>query len=269
MRPVEGTGPIVTLTTDFGYADHFAGVMKGVILTICPQARIVDITHEVPAYSITVGAFVVGETYRHFPSSTVHLAVVDPGVGSSRRPILIEAAGQFFVGPDNGIFGVVLQRERSTVRELTVRSYWAEAPSHTFHGRDIFAPVAAHLAAGTSAAQFGPIIEDALRSAAVIPVQTSRRGWTGEVVQVDRFGNLISNFHIDAFPHLWDKRFTFVIGMAQLEGLAEHYASRETGELMLIVGSSGYLEVAANQSSAAKQLGCGVGSPIEITFWKD
>src|SRR3954467_7789478 len=135
---------IVTLTTDFGLSDHFAGVMKGVILGICPSARVVDITHECAAYDISDAAFTIAQAYPYFPPGTVHVVVVDPGVASARRPILIEGAGQFFVGPDNGVFAFVLSQETCSVRAISNEKYFLQPLSQTFHGRDLFAPVAAH-----------------------------------------------------------------------------------------------------------------------------
>src|SRR5438309_4453168 len=141
---------IITLTTDFGLRDHFAGVMKGVILGICPTARIVDITHECRAFDVAEAAFTIGQAYRYFPPKTVHVVVVDPGVGTARRPILVEAAGQFFVGPDNGVFAFLLSQETCSVRGIANEKYFLQPLSQTFHGRDRFAPVAAHLAKGVS-----------------------------------------------------------------------------------------------------------------------
>src|SRR5262245_26551277 len=143
---------IITLTTDFGHSDHFAGVMKGVILGVCPAARIVDITHECSAYDVSEAAFTIGQAYPHFPRKTVHVVVVDPGVGTLRRPILVEAAGQFFIGPDNGVFAFILSVGKHKVRAVTNEKYFLQPVSQTFHGRDVFAPVAAHLAKGTPAA---------------------------------------------------------------------------------------------------------------------
>src|SRR5437016_3762429 len=148
-------GPIITLTTDFGLADHFVGVMKGVILGICPSVRIVDITHECRAYDISEAAFTIAQAYRSFPPKTVHVVVVDPGVGTVRRPILVEAAGQFFVGPDNGVFAFILSEHKSKVRAVTKGKYFLEPVSQTFHGRDVFAPVGAHLASGIPPARMG------------------------------------------------------------------------------------------------------------------
>jgi hypothetical protein len=260
--------PIITLTTDFGGADHFTGAMKGVILSIAPTARIVDLSHEIPAYSISEGAFVIAESYRYFPKKTVHVAVVDPGVGSTRRPLLVEAGGQIFVGPDNGIFGLIYAREeRVKVREITNRRYTRKDPSATFHGRDVFAPAAAHLARGVRPAAFGPLIQDYLRPRLEKPLRTGHRVWTGTVLKVDRFGNLITNFHISDFPSIAERPFVMIAGVSRVETFVKTFSDCPMGELAVLAGSSGYLEVVSNQGSAARLLGCGAGSPVELSLY--
>src|SRR5580658_3645904 len=155
--------PILTLTTDFGASDHYVGAMKGVMLSICPQAQIVDICHDVTPFQIAEGAYVIAQAYECFPKKTVHVVVVDPGVGTARRPILVEAAGQFFIGPDNGVLCMVYSRQKHKVRVIANETYFRKPVSATFHGRDIFAPVAAHLAAGVAPARMGKLIDDYLR----------------------------------------------------------------------------------------------------------
>lgn len=258
--------PVITLTTDFGLADHFAGVMKGVILGIAPDARIVDISHEVQPFEIADGAFTIAEAYRYFPERSVHVVVVDPGVGTARRPVLVEAAGQFFVGPDNGVFTMVYDREAHVVRAITNDRFFLPDVSRTFHGRDVFAPCAAHLAAGTSADAFGDPIHDYVQLGLMKPQQMARRVWAGTVLKVDRFGNLITNLHVDRFPELLTRPFELSVGLRQIIGLAPTFGDCAPGELANVVGSSGYLEVIENQGSAAKTLGCGAGAPVEITF---
>src|SRR5579871_4098431 len=166
--------PILTLTTDFGLSDHYVGVMKGVILGIAPAARIVDLSHQVSAYETGEAAFTIAQAYPHFPKKTVHVIVVDPGVGTARRPILAEAAGQFFVAPDNGVLGMIYTREKHKVRFITNDRYFRKPVSRTFHGRDIFAPVAAHLAKGVAPARLGKIIQDYLRPASATPERTGK-----------------------------------------------------------------------------------------------
>jgi len=257
--------PVITLTTDFGLTDHFVGVMKGVILQIAPRATIVDISHDVPPFSTLEGAFLIAEAYRWFPKGTVHVVVVDPGVGSSRRPILVEAAGQFFVGPDNGVLSMVRAAEpKHKVREITNRRWTLDSVSQTFHGRDVFAPAAARLASGAKASEAGPKIADALTLRLPVPEQTNKRTWTGCVLRVDRFGNLITNFRAAEFPVR--QSMEMAIGFERLTKLAANYAEMPFGEPFVIVGSSGYYEICVNQGNAAKRLGCAAGAPVEFEF---
>lgn len=249
--------PILTLTTDFGASDHYVGAMKGVILGICPRAQIVDICHQVAPYAIAEGAYVIAQAYECFPKRTVHVVVVNPGVGTARRPILVEAAGQFFIGPDNGVLSMVYSRQKHRVRLIANQAYFRQPVSSTFHGRDIFAPVAAHLAAGAAPARIGKLIQDYLQPDFLNPQRTGERMWTGRILKIDRFGNIVTNFHIRDLP---DVDFV-TIGRRKISTLARTYAEGRPGELILIVGSAGYLEVSVNQASAAQQLGI-VGQAI-------
>ena len=259
--------PTITLTTDFGHVDHFVGVMKGVILSIAPRARIVDITHDVQPFEILEGAFVIEQAYRYFPKKTIHVIVVDPGVGSARRPILAEMAGQYFIAPDNGVLSLVYAREaKKKVRHITNEKYFLHPVSKTFHGRDVFSPVAAHLAAGVTPASFGKTIDNYTRLTTYKPTRTGKRTWTGMVFKVDRFGNLITNFHIDEFPDVMTRPFELAAGFQTASRLASTFSDCPPGELFAVVGSSGYIEVAVNEGSAAKTLGVAGGSPIELTF---
>lgn len=256
--------PILTLTTDFGLSDHYVAAMKGVILTICPRARIVDITHQVTPYEITEGAYLIAQAYRTFPKKTVHVVVVDPGVGTARRPILMEAAGQYFIAPDNGVLSMIYLREPHKIRLIANEKYFLHPVSRTFHGRDIFAPAAAHLAAGVAPAQFGKRIEDYLRPAFQQPRHCGKRTWSGQILKIDHFGNIISNFHIGDFPDLESRDITFSVGLQQVTVIARNYAETGPGELFAIVGSSGFYEFSVNQGSAAKRIGCAVGGPVEL-----
>lgn len=259
--------PLVTLTTDFGTSDHFVGVLKGVIAGIAPKARVVDITHEITPFEITEAAFVIAEAYRYFPKKTIHVIVVDPGVGSTRRPILAEMGGQYFVAPDNGVLSMIFAKEKPKVRHITAEKYFLKPVSRTFHGRDVFSPVAAHLAAGVLPTQFGKRIEDYLRLSLGQPTRTGKRVWTGAVLKVDRFGNLITNLHIDEFLDIRTRPFELNVGLEKLTRLALTFSEGNPGDLFAIVGSSGYIEVAASQESAAKKLGCGTGSPVELVLF--
>ncbi len=259
--------PIITLTTDFGTGDHFAGVMKGVILGICPNATLVDISHDIQPFEITEGAFVISQAYRYFPKKSIHVVVVDPGVGTCRRPLLMEAGGQYFIGPDNGVFSMVFTRGKHKVRQITSDRFFLKPVSQTFHGRDVFAPAAAHLANGTAPAQFGKLVIDYLRMNLEHPPRTGKRTWTGLILKIDRFGNLITNLHIDEFPDLPLRPFEMQVGVQKVSKIAQTFADAGFGEVFLIVGSSGFLEVVANQASAARLLGCGTGAPVELSIY--
>ncbi len=259
--------PIVTLTTDFGLADHFVGTMKAVILGICPRAQIVDVCHQVAAFEIAEAAFVLAQAYRYFPPKTVHVVVVDPGVGTSRRPIVAEAGGQRFIAPDNGVLSMVFAREQPKVRVITARKYFLKDVSQTFHGRDIFSAVGAHVAAGVPPARMGKLIDDYLRLSFEKPVRTGRRAWTGAILKIDHFGNVITNFHREDFPHLSERPFEFAVGFERVSRLAANYSESKPGELFAIWGSSGYIEISVSRDSAAKMLGCGVGAPVELTVY--
>jgi hypothetical protein len=257
---------IVTLTSDFGESDHFAGVMKGVILGIAPRVQLVDITHQVSPFEVLEGAFVIAQAYRYFPKGTVHVVVVDPGVGTGRRPILVEAAGQFFIGPDNGVLNMVYGREKARVRHISNAKYFLKNVSETFHGRDVFAPAAGHVAKGVRPSAMGPVIDDYLRSNLDKPSRIGKRHWAGAVLKVDRFGNLITNFHVDEFPGVRSRPIVLMPGVRALERIVSNYAEAPFGEPVIIIGSSGYLEVIVNQGNAGRILGCGAGSPVELTI---
>jgi len=259
--------PLITLTTDFGETDHFAGVMKGVILSLAPRATIVDITHGVTPFETAEAAFTIGEAARYFPKKTIHVVVVDPGVGSERRPILVEAEGQYFLAPDNGVLSLILARSRCKVRRLANRRFQLKEVSNTFHGRDIFAPAAAHLARGAKPAQFGPLVNDPLRTPIGEPTRIGTRCWAGAVMKVDRFGNLITNYHVSRFPQVQTRPIVLNAGVHTVEKVVRCYAEAEPGTPVALVGSSGYLEIALNQGSAAKALGLGTGASLELSIY--
>jgi S-adenosylmethionine hydrolase len=260
---------VITLTTDFGTADHFVGTMKGVILSIAPRVRIVDITHEIAPYEIGEASFVLAQAWSYFPKGTIHVVVVDPGVGGARRPILATAEGHHFIAPDNGVLTMIYDTAPAKVRVISNAKLMSKQLSRTFHGRDVFAPAAAHLARGVLPARFGKLIEDYTRWSLVKPVRLSRNVWTGSILKVDRFGNLITNLHIDEFPDVKTRPLELRVGVERVRRLALTYAETEIGEVFVIVGSSGYLEVAANQDSAAKTLGSGAGAPVELEIFYD
>jgi len=238
--------------------------MKGVILGIAPRARIVDITHEIGPYQVSEAAFTIAQAWRYFPKGTIHVVVVDPGVGSARRPILCEVEGQFFIAPDNGVLSMIYDAARHKVRAILNEKLFLNRVSKTFHGRDVFAPAAAHLAKGMAPEKFGKMILDYARDGVVKPVRLSANEWNGVVLKTDRFGNLITNFHIDEFPEVAGQPIELRVGLERITRVAGTFAETAMGELFAMVGSSGYIEVAANQSSAAKMLGIGTGSPVAL-----
>jgi S-adenosylmethionine hydrolase len=257
--------PVITLLTDFGCADHYAAAMKGVMLGICPNAQLVDISHEIPPYAITEAAFTLVQSWRYFPKGTVHLVVVDPGVGSARRPILIEAGGHRFVAPDNGVLTMLFDSEAShKAREITASRYFRQPVSQTFHGRDVFAPVAAHLAMGVAPARFGKRIGDYVRLDFARPARTAPKQWTGVILKIDRFGNLITNFASEVSKRLAREPFEIRIGTHCVSVLASNYAEMRAGELFVIAGSAGFLEVSMNQASAAASIGVQPGGSVNL-----
>jgi len=260
--------PIVTLTTDFGLNDHFVGTMKGVILKIVPNAEIVDICHSVQAFDILDGALALAQAYFYFPPRTVHLVVVDPGVGSARRPIIANSEEQNFVAPDNGVLSLMYAlEERLSVRHVTSEHYFLQPLSNTFHGRDIFAPVAAYLAKGVDHEKFGEEITDFVRFNAPRPKPTDANTIRGVVLRVDRFGNLITNFAPQDAPALFQQMppaFKIIVGKREISVMRSNYAEGAPGEVFGILGSMGYLEIVANRSSAAQLVGSGKGTEVQL-----
>jgi len=262
-------GGLITLTTDFGTADHFVGAMKGVIMGIAPAARIVDITHEIAPYNLGEAAFVIAQAWTCFPKKTIHVVVVDPGVGTARRPILCEAGGQYFIAPDNGVLSMIYAAAPYKVRMIDNPKLMRREISRTFHGRDVFAPAAAHLSRGIPPAEFGKLIHDCVSGIGGPPDELAKHVWGGTILKVDRFGNLITNFHIEHFAGIKTRPFELRVGLQKIHRLALAYADTAIGELFAIVGSSGYLEIAANQASAMQTVGCSSGSPVELEIFYD
>jgi len=262
--------PIVTLTTDFGLNDHFVGTVKGAILSIAPDAEIVDICHSVQAFDILDGALALAQAYSYFPTRTVHVVVVDPGVGSARRPILASSDRYNFVAPDNGVLSLMYAREeRLNVRHITSDHYFLQPLSNTFHGRDIFAPVAAYLAKGVDQEKFGPEITDFVRFNAPRPKAVDAKTLRGIVLKVDRFGNLITNITAQDAPALFKlplPAFKMAIGQREVTSFKTNYADGAPNELFAILGSMGYLEIAANRAAAAQLAGAGKGTEVSLTL---
>ena len=262
--------PIVTLTTDFGLNDHFVGTIKGVILDIAPEAQIVDICHSVQAFDILDGALALAQAYSYFPSGTVHMVVVDPGVGSARRPILASSERHHFVAPDNGVLSLMYAREeRLSVRHVTADHYFLQPLSNTFHGRDVFAPIAGYLAKGVIAEKFGDEITDFVRFNAPRPKSVDEKTLRGVVLKVDRFGNLVTNFTPQDVPALFQADpppFKITVGKREVTGIKTNYAEGAAGEVFAILGSMGYLEISANRAAAVQLVGSGKGTEVTITL---
>ncbi len=254
--------PIITLLTDFGYDDGYVAAMKGVILGLAPDAILVDITHAIAPQAVAQAAYVLAQAAPFFPPGVIHLAVVDPGVGGARRPLAIETAQARYVGPDNGLFSAILaQNETAHCVHLDQPRFWREAPSSTFHGRDIFAPAAAHLARGVPLAALGAPIDDAQRLALATPQRRADGAIEGAIIHVDHFGNLISNI-----PLAWlaGEHWQVRIGQARLAGIQPTFAAAPEGALLAYGGSAGALEIAIRNGSAAHRLALGAGAPILV-----
>jgi hypothetical protein len=257
---------IVTLTTDYGTNDHLVGVVKGVILNILPTATLVDINHHVAPFDLLDGALSIGSAYQYFPARTVHLVVVDPGVGTERRPILVSTGRHYFVAPDNGVLSVVYEREPSVmVRHITAEHYFLAPVSPTFHGRDIFAPVAGWLAKAFQTEAFGEEITDYVRFS--LP-RAKAAGSTlkGVVLRVDAYGNLVTNFTAEDLPPAMVAAGTIKlqIGNGRVERFAQTFAQGAAGVPIAVLGSSGFLEVAVNRGHAARTLGANRGSEATL-----
>ncbi len=260
--------PIITLTTDFGTNDHFVGAMKGVILDIVPDAQIIDICHSVQAFDVLDGALTISQAYSYFPNRTVHLVVVDPGVGTARRPILASCDKYHFVAPDNGVLSLVYAREeRMHVRHITSEHYFLQPVSNTFHARDIFSPVAAYLAKEVDSLKFGDEVEDYVRFNAPKPKAVDQNKLRGVILKVDRFGNLITNITPQDAPMLFGdtaKKFKILVGSREITEMHDAYAEGAPGEVFCVLGSMGFLEIAANRGAAAQLTGAGKGTDVNI-----
>jgi S-adenosylmethionine hydrolase len=235
--------------------------MKGVILSINREAVLVDLTHQVKSFDVVDGALILVQSYAYFPSGTVHTVVVDPGVGSERRPILVATPRHHFVGPDNGVFSLVFEREPSfEVRHITAERYFHKPVSHTFHGRDVFAPVAGWLSKGLAPEMFGSSITDYVRVAVAQPERISPGVIGGAVLRVDKFGNLITNFGPAHLPQ--QGSFRFLVNKNRVTRLVSNYAEGHGSEVFAILGSAGFVEIAARQASAAEVLGARKGTEV-------
>ena len=271
--------PPIVLTTDFGIDDPYVGVMKGVILRVNPEASVVDLTHHIQPQNVRQGAFVLGSSYRFFPHEAIHVVVVDPGVGTDRRAILLNTPGGRFLAPDNGVLSWVIREHLQgkltdagvvevptglTAYELTNDRLWLHPVSKTFHGRDIFAPVAAHLSLGVDATDVGTRVDSLCYSPFPEPT-IEGAGVEGEVIFVDRFGNLITNIAAGCLPASGQARIS--VRDRAIDGIAAAYHSPglQAGKLLALVGSHGHLEIAVADGSAADALGASEGERVSVT----
>jgi S-adenosylmethionine hydrolase len=253
---------IITLLTDFGTKDGYIGAVKGVIKRINPEAEIVDITHDIDSYDVLGAAFALNNFYGYFPKESIHLAIVDPGVGSLRQPILIKTKDFFFVGPDNGIFSFIYQREDLTdIIVISNKKYFLSEVSGTFHARDIFAPVAAYLSLGIKTDEFGFPAKECTKFIILQP-ESKGKSLKGQIIYVDRFGNLITNVSADLLKK--GKIAEIIIGKRRIKGISASYF--EIKGLGALIGSSGFLEFAVNQGSAQKLLKAKIADPVRINL---
>lgn len=259
---------VITLMTDFGSKNGFAGVLKGVIWKIAPDVQIADITHEIAPQNIMEGAIALWRAAPYFPDGTIHVAVVDPGVGTTRRPMAARIADQYFVGPDNGVFTPLLEQAEQTSQPISLihmnkPQYWLPEVSSTFHGRDIFSPAAAHLANGVALTDLGEPFTDPVRLSLAQPVRIPG-GWRGQVILIDIFGNIATNLRAD----LVKDHAACQIQLAGhvVQGLVTTYGERKPGDLVALVDSENFIEVAVVNGNGAQKLGIVVGEPVEITL---
>ncbi len=259
---------IITLTTDFGLQDHYVGAMKAVMLGINPNARLVDISHDVPPQDIMAGAWILRNSAMLFPPNTVHLVVVDPGVGTDRNPVAVHVEDQYFVGPDNGIFSLIGEDFDLKAVRINNSSLWRKEQSDTFHGRDIFAPVAANLAGETPFEDLGEPISELVSYKWAIPI-SDRDGIQGWVVHIDRFGNLVTNISASLIRESSiASNFKIYVGNAILKNIEKTFSSVADGEPVAYIGSSGNLEIAINKGNAREMLDVKKGAQVSIITQK-
>ena len=255
---------IITLTTDFGYSDPFVGIMKGAILCIAPDLQIIDLNHGIPAQDIRAAALNLAASVDYFPQGTIHVAVVDPGVGSERRPILIHSAGHYFVGPDNGLFSfAVKDNQSSLIVHLSNEAYFLQPKSRTFHGRDIFAPVAAHLARGVPATEFGSPSKDCVSLRWPV-VERAGEFIVGEVLYIDRFGNLFTNIQERDLTGVAREKIRIHFKETKIQGLSQNYVGGNKHTYIALVNSWGLVEIASYNDNAASRSGAKIGDEVRV-----
>ena len=260
---------IVTLTTDFGSADHFVGTMRGVILGVNPAAQVIDLCNEVTPFDVLDGALTIAQAYHYFPADSIHLVVVDPGVGSARKALLVTTTRHIFVAPDNGVLSLVMdQEERISVRQITSEHYFLQPVSKTFHGRDIFAPCAGWLSRGVEVEKFGEEITDYVRFSLPKPKMLSKHTLTGAVLKVDRFGNLITNLTPANAPAVFaaNAKVKITVGQEAVSGICHSYSECKPGALFCLLNSMGFLEITSNRGSAAQMAKTGRGAVVLVEF---
>lgn len=260
---------IVTLTTDFGGSDHFVGTMRGVILGVNPAARVVDLCNSVNSFDVLDGALTIAQAYRYFPADTVHMVVVDPGVGSARRPLLVTTTKHYFIAPDNGVLSLVMeQEERVSVRHITAEHYFLRPLSNTFHGRDIFAPCAGWMSKGVEPEKFGDEITDYVRFSLPKPKVVDEHTLKGALLKVDKFGNMITNLTAENAPAVFaaDAKVKITVGQATVTGIHASYAQGQPGELFGVLNSMGFLEIACNRAAASQVAKAGRGAEVVVEF---
>lgn len=259
---------IVTLLTDYGWNDYYVGAIKGVILEANPEAQIVDVSHGVAAYDVLDAAFTLAQTYKYFPANTVHMVVVDPGVGTQRRPIVARGDKHYFLAPDNGVLSFVYaEAEMLSVYEITSTHYFKQPVSHTFHGRDIFAACAGWLSKGVDIEKFGGQIEEYVKITVPKAQKTGDKQWKGMVLKIDRFSSVITNISAADCPELFadpTPAFKVTINGKAVSKMCKTYAEGAKGEIFAILGSSGYLELSANKAGAAQGLDARRGTEIVL-----
>lgn len=260
---------IITLTTDFGLQDYYVSAMKAVILEVAPNVRLVDISHEVPDQDIMAGAWIVKNSTPLFPANSIHLVVVDPGVGTERNPIALEIDGRYYVGPDNGIFSLLTDDSEFNAVRLTNKKFWRDTPSNTFHGRDIFAPVAAHLSQGIALEELGEPLEELEMYRWAQPI-ADRDGLQGWIIHIDKFGNLITNLPESMIEEaIGDRDVKIYVGNTILNEIVPTFGSVTEGEPAAYIGSAGMLEVGINKGNAAEMLSVQKGAQISLVLQKD
>ena len=264
--------PVISLMTDFGIKDGNTGVMKGVIWGICPAAQISDLSHLIQPQNIREAAYVFARSIPYFPKGSIHVVVVDPGVGTARRPMAAQIGDWFYVGPDNGTITGLLERAeqegwQTEFVELTQKKYWLQTISHVFHGRDIFSPVAAHLANGVPLADLGTVFRDPVRLELPRPEKT-QSGWRGEVIHIDYFGNASTNIRVEDLGEAMKKKETITIRLNGIEirGMVDTFGDRPLGELIALIGSTGNLGLAVVNGSAVQMLGTKVGDVVDVVL---